>query len=55
MLELFEGQISLNEILTTDYWMLADMAKAKNRLIAAKAKARESQMMQEQMKNQKVK
>ena len=43
ILELFEGQIKLGEILKTDIWLLSDLTKAKERLLEANAKARERQ------------
>lgn len=44
MLDLFEGQLSLDDILRTDYWLLTELAKAKEKLLKAKAKARADAM-----------
>jgi hypothetical protein len=40
-LDMFEGQVSMEELLRTDLWLVSEMMKAKERLIEAKAKQRE--------------
>jgi hypothetical protein len=55
MLSLFEGQMSLDEILKSDYWLIAELAKAKERYLIAKQKAQQQAMDMEAMKSKKVK
>lgn len=52
--ELFEGRISLTEILTLDYSLLVEMIKLKNEAIEAKNK-KVLQQQAESERNMKVK
>ena len=52
--ELFEGRISLTEILTLDYSLLVEMIKLKNEAIEAKNK-KALQQQAESERNMKVK
>jgi hypothetical protein len=49
-LELFEGKVSLTEILTLDYSLLVEMIKLKNEAIEAKNKKN----LQQQQENERT-